>query len=304
MEKVKLIAWNPLGGSEQTLITEVYINKSTTLADIFEYVDSAMDVYYLPQYYNCYRWESYKNACPFICSKSTVYWNVPYNEVKVRDFIETHNIEDYTIVVEYDCLAGDGGDLIDFLFQTWIAIEPILNNMGYAFTIKDTIKLLTNTFGKRKQKIPSFSTLELYLLKEDTWSLKQLVEQTRFPKTALVPILEMLGFEEHEGIYYKNAWKTHLYETEKEAIDYNEYISNYLGFNSNVPKYWAEALNLNLILLYELSSQVDGQKTYDRVAAEIDNMINSKDGHEDCYDVEIDIIMEEIKRLEKQMGFE
>lgn len=33
-------------------------------------------------------------------------------------------------------------------------------------------------------------------------------------------------------------------------------------------------------------------------------MININDGHEDCYDVEIDIIMEEIKRLEKQLGFE
>lgn len=303
VNSIKLIAWNPLGGSEQTIIEEIPINKNTTLADLFGHISSIMKVFYLPQYYTYYRWENYENACPFIKSKSTVYWNVPYNKVKVDDFLETHNIYDNTIIVEYDCLAGDSGELIDFLFQTWIAIEPIINNMGYAFTIKETIKLLANTFGKRKKKIPAFSTLELYLLKEDTWNLKQLVEQTRFPKTALIPILEMLGFEEHDGIYYKNAWRTHLYEVEKEAIDYNEYVSNYLGFNSNVPKYWAKALNLNLILLFELSNQVDGQKTYDRVAVEIEGMIN-EDDHEDCYDLEIDIIKEEIKRLERQMGFE
>lgn len=304
MEKVKLIAWNPLAGLEQTIVMEISINKSTTLADIFEHVTSDMDVYYLPQYYSYYKWENYKNACPYICSKSTVYWNVPYDQVKLHDFFETHDIVDNTIIVEYDCLAGDGGELIDLLFQTWIAIIPILNNVGYAFTIKETIKLLTNIFGKRKQKIPSFSTLELYLLKEDTWSLKQLVEQTRFPKTALVPILEKIGFEEHEGIYYKNTWKTHQYKVEKEAIDYNEYILNYLGFNPRVPQYWAKELSTSLIWLFVLSNQVDGQKTYDRVDAEIDTLINNEDGQEDCYDVAIDIIMEEIKRLEKQMGFE
>lgn len=114
----------------------------------------------------------------------------------------------------------------------------------------------------------------------------------------------MLGFEEHEGVYYRNTWKTHLYEIEKEKVDYNEYVSNYLGFNSKVPKDWAQSLNTNLIWLFELSNQVDGQKTYDRVSAEIDNMINGDDGHEDCYDIEIDYIHKEIQRLEKQMGFE
>ena len=87
-------------------------------------------MYYLPQYYNDYSWSSYNNACPFICSKSTVYWNVPYSEVKLDDFFETHDIYDDTIIVEYDCLAGDGGVLVDNLCLTWIAIKPVKGQLA------------------------------------------------------------------------------------------------------------------------------------------------------------------------------
>lgn len=130
MRNVRLIAWNPLGESEETIIKEIPISNDTTLADLFCHVDSAMEVFYLPHYYSNYRWWSYKNACPFICSKSTVYWNVPFSEVKVDDFFETHDIYDDTITVEYDCLAGDGGVLVDYLFQTWIAIKPVKGQLA------------------------------------------------------------------------------------------------------------------------------------------------------------------------------
>lgn len=300
-DSIKLIACNPLGDS-QTIVKEIPIDKKTSLEDLFAHIESDMNVYYLPEYYGYYRWGKYGNSCPYVCSKNTVYWNVPYQEVRVFDFLETHEIGNLSIKVEYDCLAGDGELLIDYLFQSWIAVKPILEAFGYAFTIKETVKLLVNAFGKRKQNSPAFSTLELYLLANDEWNLTQLVEQTRFPKAALVPILEMLGFEEHEGVYYRNAWKTHQYEVAREKIDYNKYISEYLGFNSNVPQYWAEALNTSLILLFELSDQADGQKTYDAVSVEIEERINSKEGHEDCYDTELDMINSEIKRLEDYLG--
>ena len=300
--EISVVANNPL--DERLPICKVMkADDKSTLADLFSLINSEMDVFYLPNYYSYYRWEQYGNACPFIFRRNTIYWNVPFDEVKVKDFLQTHEIHDNTILVEYDCIAGDGF-LVHFIFQTWIAIKPLLDNISAILTVKDIINLLINTFGKRKSKMPAFNTMETYLYKRDEWDIKQLSEQTHFPKTVLITILEMLGFEEHNGIYYKNAWKVSLYEKEKEQIDYNTYISEYTGFNSNIPQYLAESLNSSLILLYELSHIADRQTTYDRVSAQIDEMINGNENHDECYDEELNIILEEIERLEKQLGIE
>ena len=81
-------------------------------------------------------------------------------------------------------------------------------------------------------------------------------------------------------------------------MDYNEYISHYTGFDKKIDEYWAERINISLVYLYELSDEVDNQKTYNSVVNEVERMLEESEDKE-CCDLELNYILEETDRLEQ-----
>lgn len=294
---LQVISWNPLNPDRDIIINSIEYSNNTTLDDVFKTIESSMNIYSLSQYYTDYRWESFGNACPYVHVNGRVEWNVPYKRVKLVDFLKTHNIYNGILLVEVDCIGGDIGELFDAVLQGWLYIKPLLDAAGYALTIKDIIFGLKKAFSK-KEKIPKFEEFKKYIFAKDRWDIHQLSYKTKVPENILKPILLEIGYEEIEGEYWKSAWKVNQYEKKQAELDYNEYISHYTGFDKKIDEYWAERINISLVYLYELSDEVDNQKTYNSVVNEVERMLEESEDKE-CCDLELNYILEETDRLEQ-----
>ena len=109
-----------------------------------------MNIYSLSQYYPEYIWDICDNACPYVHVNGRVKWNVPYEKVRLVDFLKTHDIDNGILLVEVDCIGKDIGELFDAVFQGWLYIKPFLDAAGYALTIKEIIFGLKNAFSKKE----------------------------------------------------------------------------------------------------------------------------------------------------------
>ena len=279
-------------------VYKVPFDENTTLEKAFKKIHSE-DIE-LGKYYSDYLWESYGNVCPYIITDGVVSWNVPYNQVNVEDFVNTHNLDDHTIYVDIAYTGSDATFFEDILVQSWVIILFMLQYSGYAFTANNIRHFFQNAFGTRKDA-PAFNTIEAFLLNEDEWEVEELIRLTRFPENVLVPILDTIGFEEHEGKYYKNAYKVSKYKEKQEKLDYEEYIDYYLDVNFDLESDpdLAEELTAKTIQLYELSFLIDNQKTYDIVSSELD-MITSN-ANVDTYKRGVKLLDKNIQELEEKL---
>ena len=293
---INLIARNPLDEDRGIEIKRISIDENTTLSDAFSQIRSDMDIYYLGRYYGDY---DFSNACPYVITNGKVMWDVPFSEVSVQDFINTFDIDDRTIYVEVDCFATGGVTAgLFIIYKSWIAIVPVLDNIGRGCTVIAGIKFLKSLMTKRPGKAPTFDKMEKYVLSNDKWELSVLLNQTDYPEAVMKAVLDSLGYEEHNGIYYRNAWKAEVNKKKREELDYNKYLLEYTGFNANIPDYWAEPMATSLILLYEMSHNIDGDKTYNDIANRIESAVNQK-GQDGNYEEELAIVDGEIERLER-----
>lgn len=154
---------------------------------------------------------------PYLLVNDTYVWNVPYKDVKLRDFLRTHEIDSSNpLVIEVNNCGGAG--LTDFLYQGWLYLNTIMDYVGRGLTAREIVLFVINSFGNKRGQKPSFADFHAFILKREQWDIDDLAKRLNADKNVLGSILEVLGYENHEGIYWKNCWKVQQFEEATEQI--------------------------------------------------------------------------------------
>ena len=154
---------------------------------------------------NFFRW------LPYLKRGDKLYWNVPFDEVRVIDFLSMFSSGRPEIHMDIDNVGGAFDALATVILQSWENIVPILNLLGYMVTVKEAVEFVRGLPGRNTSEKPPFENFVEYIYLKDSWDLEELSKQLGTTDKLLVDILEAIGYEEHEGRYWKNAWKVKKY---------------------------------------------------------------------------------------------
>ena len=164
---------------------------------------------------------------PYILVNNDYYeWNVPYGQAKIGDFIRTHGIDSWNpLYVEVNNAGGSG--LFRSLYQSWAAIEPVLDEIGRCILLKDLILFVFNSFSSNKKKKPSHEEFYKFIVSKSQWDLRELSHMLLCDEALLKNLLLAYGYEEHEGKYWKNEYKVQKYINAVESVRDRDLYNNH-----------------------------------------------------------------------------
>ena len=168
-------------------------------------------VFTFDRYYGSSEMMTLGKRFPYIVRDGHVLWNVPYEEVTVREFYDTHGLDrSDEVTLEIDNI-GSAGELFETLYQAWIAFLPVLEEAldwgGRILTAWELICLVKRSFGKRKEGKPQPEQLSKYLLKRETWDLQELCRTLDADPELIGNFLTAMGYEDRAGIYVRDPKK-------------------------------------------------------------------------------------------------
>ncbi|KGM97210.1 hypothetical protein Z968_04195 [Clostridium novyi A str. 4552] len=221
--KIKIIYNNLLSPYndeiEKYTETIMEINDKTTLKDIF--INSQQGNADVSKYYNLSsRYYYNSNVLPYIKkTDNTVIWEPSYNEIKVIDFIFTHNIQDNIIYADTGIPQAGGPDLKDFI-QLWNeyydVISQIVTLFGFVNGVLKIGKFFEKVFidkFKNKKILPPQGVFDLILSKKQ-WNHNELSQNLDIDKEDAKNILKLLGYK------WDNSRKLYIQQRDpKEIID-------------------------------------------------------------------------------------
>ncbi|EOU1600912.1 hypothetical protein QTI38_04955 [Clostridium perfringens] len=182
------------------VITEdiIDINDETTLEDIFKHSNQEnADVsrYYLlggEYYFN-------QKKLPYIKKKDcSISWGVDYKNIKVLDFIFTHNIKDNTIYADTEIVQAGGRELKD-IWELWNQyypyIEQIVTTIGFIQIGYNFIKFIKDLFKDKKiEKEPPCAFLDL-IFSKDEWNHYELAKNLEISSEQAKNFLKGFGYK-------------------------------------------------------------------------------------------------------------
>lgn len=148
----------------------IEIDKNTTLADVVGLAD-------LSQYYPLSGAFSFNNQdVPYIISGNQVLWNQEYKNVKVTDFLETHNIETDIIMARGGYAQAGGPGFLD-LKEIWESLYPVLDQI---MTVTGAVGLTLGVWKRistlfQKKEVPPHSCFDVVFSRE-RWNHFELAE--------------------------------------------------------------------------------------------------------------------------------
>ena len=291
---------------------EVEYNPETKLVELCKEYQEGCRYLTFSRYYSQSQRDmmTFGRVFPYIWKEDSIEWNAPYAEVTVEDFIRTHAIENHEIHVEINGVAGWSSNLFSMAAQSWLVIKPILEIFGYGLTVREIILWVFRVFGKKKERIPGVESFRSFILTRDCWDVKELGEHLQTTDPLTFQIIEAFGYEEHDGLYWKNAWKVHQYEDL-----YKGKKLFYVGTDEGPYDYLEDKLadiNLNLMYLNALDDS-DGKKVYYKATESLmEFVINnpnitynkfkekceiSKDNLNDNEEAELDLMLQKVNEL-------
>ena len=208
---------------------------------------------------------------PYILVNKEYYeWNIPYSQVRIDDFISTHDINSWTpLYVEVNNAGGSG--LFGAIYQSWSALKPVLDEIGRFLMLKDIILFVYKSFGKDKYKKPTQEEFYRFIVSKNQWDLQELSYRLSCDDEILKNLLLAYGFEEHEGRYWKNEYKVQKYIDTVESIRIKELYDNHgTTVNCYALNEIVCAINNDLAYMYVLN---DMKKSDDEILA-VTDMIN------------------------------
>lgn len=134
---------------------EIEISEDMTLQDLLDSLDCSMaDVSNYFEISGVFAWNS--SYCPYILTKQGIQYNLPYDKVKVFDFINTHEIRNNTLRVTTGYPQAGGPGFIEAK-EIWDAVQPHLNNIAifctiFGVSISGIITSIRSHFEKRKYR--------------------------------------------------------------------------------------------------------------------------------------------------------
>lgn len=280
MKKVTIIAKHPLDPKRDTEILDIKFNKNTTLSDITSKIENDLDIFTFSDYYPwSFYWLMIDGICPYIKKDGKMIWNVSYQEVLLVDFLNTHCLTEADPIIVYVDNVGGAGDIIaNIVFQSWSSLWFALET---GMTLFSFMKLIKDLFGITMKHSPSTHEIKALVLERDVWTPQDLSEEMLIPEEFAKLILDHLGYEEHEGSYWKNSWKVEKLERKIARIDYNKYVKEYIGYDLAFHKDWDLYMNeeINSLLLYafELLSNTDRIEEYDELVGNIETVLEGSD---------------------------
>ncbi|EHK2349162.1 hypothetical protein KCL53_002299 [Clostridium perfringens] len=182
------------------VITEdiIKINNETTLEDIFKYSNQEnadVSKYYKISggyYFN-------RKILPYIKNKNNeVIWEPEYKNIKVLDFIFTHDIQDNTIYADTEITQAGGPELND-VSQLWNHCYPIIDQIVTVVCFYELSIKLSNFIkglfkGKKIEQVPPNSFIE-FILSKDKWNHYELAEYMEITPEESKNLLKGFGYK-------------------------------------------------------------------------------------------------------------
>lgn len=148
----------------------IEIDKNTTLAEVVGLADLSL-------YYPLSGAFSFNNQdVPYIISGKQVLWNQEYKNVKVTDFLETHNIETGILMARGGYAQAGGPGFLD-LMEIWESLYPVLDQIvtaaGAVGLTLGVWKRITTLF--QKKEVPPHSCFDV-IFSRKMWNHFELAE--------------------------------------------------------------------------------------------------------------------------------
>lgn len=248
--------------SNNTEVKEVSLESlDIPLLDVCKTAAPGSSVYTFDRYYGKTAVMFEHQMLPYILVKEEYYeWNVPYSQARIGDFIRTHGIDSWNpLYIEVNNAGGSG--FFGSLYQSWIALKPILDEIGRIILVKDLILFVYNSFGKAKSKKPSQEEFYRFIVSKNQWDLKELSIRLSCDEEILNNLLLAFGFEEHEGKYWKNEYRVQKYLDVVESIRISELYDNHgTTVNCFSLNDLVRSINNDLAYIYVLNDMKESNK--------------------------------------------
>lgn len=170
--------------SEQASLQNLFDELGCSLADISDYYDFSG------------RFARNDFFCPFVLTANGIQYNLPYTDVKLSDFIQTHSIvgNEIWIVTGYPQAGGPG--FVE-LVKIWNTVQPWLNNIAIVCSItginaKSIAEWIRSHFERKK--VPPHTVIDM-LSARNQWNHKELAAILKIPEENAQNLLKAFGYK-------------------------------------------------------------------------------------------------------------
>lgn len=151
---------------------------------------------------------------PYILEDDILTWNVPYKDITIEKFIQTHGLKDSDwLEVDVDNV-GSGPVFLETLYQEWVRFGTfactVVDWVGRGITVAAIVSFVRKSFISKKENKPTVRELYNFLMSRKKWNKQVLEKQLHIQPFFLEYILNVFGFElDDMGIYYNINYKKH-----------------------------------------------------------------------------------------------
>lgn len=216
------------------------------------------------------------NCFPYIEKNGNFKWYVPYSEVTISDFLETHKLSiNDKIRVHIDYYGGSGDGLSIIIILPWLLmLMSEFNNIVDFFTnVKELFKKIASIF-KSKKELVSLQDVKGAIRKTNEWSSGDLEKALGTSDEVIIhSLMEWCGFHKQGNNYLIG----------KDTIDFGTLQSKYWGKGKDIYSYsYLERLcielNQNLAVLRWISDD-DTSALFKFAEYTVDLLISNNEEH-------------------------
>lgn len=157
-------------------------------------------------YYSDTKLMNYRKRFPYIIKDGEYMWNVPFNEVSIKDFINTTGVSiDQTIQVQIDKVGGYGDDSSFIAIVTWIQMmwslygNDIQTIAFFADIFEKAVKIVKHFY--KGKSLPEAKNVKEAVLKRKKWKKDDIKKALGFDSESLDLIMSGCGYKKDTDYY-------------------------------------------------------------------------------------------------------
>ena len=160
------------------------------------------------RYYDNSTLMEYERTFPYIIKDEVIQWDVPFSDVTIRDFRNTHNIDpDEVIYAEAGDYYGGGeeiSELISWITSNWASINSGFGTVSSSITIVTFIHKVYKYFANIKNRLPHFDDVQTVVERNDNWDQSALMKLLKVDDAELMDcLLYSIGYNRINNAYIK-----------------------------------------------------------------------------------------------------
>lgn len=230
------------------------------------------------RYYGRTELTSLGRMFPYILRDDVYVWNVPYSDLSIQEFLDTHGLTEQDMIeVEVDNV-GSAGEMLLRLYQEWVSFAEIaglvVDQIGRGMTVYSVLKWLYCSFGKKKESKPKVREFYQFLVSRNRWNVKVLAKRLSTDETFLKAMLEAVGFEDRGGGDYTFSREKNEKFGELCSAYMNSWSNNHggeincCGVNEEV-----FIINRNMLYLRILCSEIQANRIWAEAKKKLQELI-------------------------------